>query len=458
MPLFNSNDLAQWTDGNWIGIIPETIEGFCFDARHIKPGECFVALSCGGRDGHDYVKQAVAGGAVAALVEQEQSLSLPQLKVADSLDALGDIAHAVRGNFNKPVVAVTGSSGKTTTKEMLRILLGESVTHSTVGNWNNRIGVPMTLFGLDEQKQEFAVIEAGINQTGEMAHLGKMIRPDLNILTNIGAAHLELLGTLDNIASEKSLLVQYAAESSPVILTSDALRFPAYKDLAKRAIVLIPDGEALPKQTTKATVCYTLCAGNKDSHILTIGQQSFTIQSPSSGIATNAALAIVAARILGIAEADIRKRIESWRPSGHRGRTQMAGCQTFYIDCYNANPSSMTDSLEAFDRITGEDTDRYYILGAMNELGEAALEYHENVGKNLFLRPQDRVAFVGPEQLTMAYESGALKAGAHSEQVQRVDSVKKISSSVALFKGAIFLKGSRSYHLEELIPESIQNY
>ena len=116
----------------------------------------------------------------------------------------------------------------------------------------------------------------------------------------------------------------------------------------------------------------------------------------------------------------------------------------------------MIDALDAFDRSATEDTDRYYILGAMNELGESAVEYHTNIGKLLTLRPQDSAVFVGPDLLTKAYEDGALKAGAHADQLQRVKNVKKITSSVALHKGAIFLKGSRSYHLEELIPESIQ--
>ena len=455
MPTFDSNDLAEWTNGNWIGTPPEKIEGFCFDARLIELGQCFVALNCGARDGHDFIRQAVKGGAVAALVEQEQkTLPLPQLKVINSLIALGDIARAVRIKFDKPVIAVTGSCGKTTTKEMLRILLGESVTLATTGNWNNRIGVPMTLFDLDSQKQEYAVIEAGINQPDEMALLGKMICPDLNILTNIGAAHLELLGTLNNIASEKSLLVKHAEESSPLILTSEALRFPAYKDLAKRAIVLIPEGQAQPTLATKSIVNYKLCADSEGNHILTIDQKSYTIGSASSGIATNAALAIVAARIIGIEEVDIRERIESWRPSVNRGRIKKAGGQTFYIDCYNANPSSMIDALDAFNRCVTGGTDRYYILGVMNELGEAAPEHHENVGRHLALRPKDRVVFVGPELLTRAYEIGALKAGAHSEQLQSVDCVKKITSSVALFQGAIFLKGSRSYHLEVLLPKS----
>ena len=165
------------------------------------------------------------------------SIALPQLKVADSLVALGAIGAAVRSKFSMPVVGITGSCGKTSTKEMLRCLLGEDRTHATAGNWNNRIGVPMTLLGLDSSPHDFAVIEAGINQPDEMRQLGQMIQADLIVLTNIEAAHLELLGSLEGIATEKSLLAEHAKPDSPIILPADALRYHAYKKLAHRAIV-----------------------------------------------------------------------------------------------------------------------------------------------------------------------------------------------------------------------------
>jgi UDP-N-acetylmuramoyl-tripeptide--D-alanyl-D-alanine ligase len=183
MQQFDPVDLAAWTLGTWHEARrPDAISGFCFDARQLKPGECFVALSGGARDGHDFVAQAIELGASAFLVEHLQATDLPQLIVEDSLLAMGAIAGAVRRRFQNPVVGITGSCGKTSTKEMLRAVLGDACTHATAGNWNNRIGVPMTLFGLDAEKHDFAVIEAGINQPGEMIELGEMIQADLTII------------------------------------------------------------------------------------------------------------------------------------------------------------------------------------------------------------------------------------------------------------------------------------
>ena len=256
MPSFDPQDLAGWTGGSWFNEPKVAIEGLCFDARQIKPGQCFIALKISTRDGHEFLEQAARGGAVAAIVENTKPIVLPQLKVSDSLVALGAIGAALRSKFSKPVVGITGSCGKTSTKEMLRCLLGEDRTHATAGNWNNRIGVPMTLSGLDSNQQDFAVIEAGINQPNEMVQLGGMIQADLNVLTNIEAAHLELLSSLENIASEKSLLAELAKPGSPIILHVDSLRFNAYKKLAHRAIVLLPEGVAAPDLPSKQIVRY----------------------------------------------------------------------------------------------------------------------------------------------------------------------------------------------------------
>lgn len=451
--------LAEWTGGSWLAGPPPKVAGFCFDARTIRPGECFVALSGGARDGHDFLGQAAQGGAVAAIVEKPRPLALPQLQVPDALVALGAIGAAQRARFTHPVVAVTGSCGKTSTKEMLRCLLGESATHATEGNWNNRIGVPMTLFGLDTSRQRTAVIEAGINQPGEMAQLGQMIHADLNVLTNIGQAHLELLGSLERIAEEKSLLTIFAKADSPIILPAEALQYEALAKLSKRAIVLHESGSPAPALPLRECLSYRIEAPQEApevetgayEHTLIIGAETYRIASSSRGIVRNAALAITAARYLGVGMADRQARMAAWRPTGQRGELRRIGGQTFYIDCYNANPSSMADALDAFDRATTQAVARYYILGAMNELGSAAVEQHEWIGRQLSLRPQDRVAFVGPVALTAAYESGALAAGASPAQIERSEAVGSLKSTVSPFEGAIFLKGSRSYQLEQLV-------
>ena len=460
MTRFDPQDIALWSNGVWQkNELPEAIAGFCFDARQLKSGECFIALSGGARDGHEFTAQAIELGAGALLVEHPQSVSLPQLMVDDSLVAMGAIGAGVRQRFDGPVVGITGSCGKTSTKEMLRVLLGESRTHATAGNWNNRIGVPMTLFGLDSDQHDFAVIEAGINQPGEMAELGTMIEPDLSVVTNIASAHLELLGSLEQVAAEKAELALRSRANAPVVLPNSVFQHAAFAACAERALVLAAEGEQVSSQASRVIRYRLNIAGTGHSSLhLSAGATvaRFQIASPSEGICVNAALAIIAARELGISDAAIRERIALWLPSSNRGRIATQGAQTFYVDCYNANPASMRDALAAFCRATESEQARCYVLGAMNELGAESVALHRAVGRQLRLRSEDRVLFVGADTLTQAYTDGAIEVGAEHAQINCSTDVEKIKSVVADFAGALFLKGSRSYALEKLLPMELR--
>ena len=457
MARFNPEDLRIWTRGKWLsGEMPETIPGFCFDARLLNQNECFVALTCGVRDGHAFAGQALDAGASSLIAERPLELSLPQLIVEDSLVAMGAIATEVRKQFSAPVIGITGSCGKTSTKEMLRILLGQKRTYATPGNMNNRIGVPMTLFGLDAKEHEFAVIEAGINQPGEMAALGSMIQADLSIITNIESVHLELLGSVDNIAAEKAFLVLNSNVDAPVVLPNSVLKYAAFSKHAERAWALAAEGESLfarPERVIRYGLevtgsGYSALSLNEDSNL-----QTFHIASPSKGICLNAALAIIVAREFGISDAEIDKRLREWTPASKRGRIEQHGDQTFYIDCYNANPASMGDALDAFCRAAPSDRPRCYVLGAMNELGVEAIEFHRKIGQSLCLRSQDQAFFIGPDSLTQAYCEGILEGGSSLSQVRSAEDVNQIKSMIADFSGVVFLKGSRSYQLEGVLPE-----
>jgi len=460
MNRFDPLALAVWSNGNWQrNETPVSLAGFCFDARQLKPGECFVALSSGARDGHGFTAQAVEQGAVALLVEHSQDLPVPQLVVDDSLVAMGAIGAGVRKGFVGPVIGITGSCGKTSTKEMLRVLLGEPRTHATAGNWNNRIGVPMTLFGLDADAHDFAVIEAGINQPREMAELGSMIEADLTVITNVASAHLELLGSLEQVASEKAELVLRSRANAPMVLPNSVFQYPAFAACAERALVLAAEGETV-SPIAQRVIRYRLDVVGVGLSTLHLSDgtncESFQVASPSEGICVNAALAIVAARELGISDAAIRERIAAWVPPSTRGRIATQGEQTFYIDCYNANPASMSDAIAAFRRATSSDRARCYVLGAMNELGAVSVALHRDIGRQLNLRAEDRALFVGPDALTQAYVDGAINAGCGPDQLERATEVEKIKSIVAEFPGALFLKGSRSYALEKLLPAELR--
>lgn len=461
---FLPEQLARLTGGRWTTEPEGLLRGFAFDARTLNPGEVFAALSCGSRDGHAFIGQAIERGAPAALVERAQDLALPQLVVPDTLCAMGVIGQACRRNFGGPVVGITGSCGKTSTKEMLRCLLGEERVHATAGNWNNRIGVPMTLFGLEATRQDFAVIEAGINQPGEMAALGEMIEADLCLLTNIGAAHLELLGSREGIAREKSKLAEFARAGAPIILPADALRYPAFAALAERCIVLREagveaDGDA--PADLRAQVSFRVEPAADARHQRVVLEQAgrsevYELASSSPGMAQNAALALVAAERLGVPVDALQARLPTWHPGATRGRLIENGGALVYSDCYNANPDSLLDALIAFTRAAPGEMPRCYVLGAMNELGADAVALHRECGAALRLRGSDRAVFLGPPELTAAYEAGARAAGADPGQLRCAEATAAIQAVVADFSGALFLKGSRSYRLETLLPDNLR--
>ncbi len=448
---FDSKNLASWTNGVWINNrLPKEIREFCFDTRLLKNGDCFVALNLTARDGHNFINEAIEMGASCVLAERVTDHSIPQLVVKDSLLAMQAIGAVKRTQFDGKLAAITGTCGKTTTKEILRVLLGTSQTHATAGNWNNRIGVPMTLFGLNKYNK-YAVIEAGINQPGEMIHLGQMIQADLVIVTHIGPAHLELLQSLDVIAEEKANLVRLAQPNAPLIVTAEVFEHAAYRCFAKQSIVLVNDAVSLPDEVGRV-IPYTYTSNG-----IRLFNMNFEIASPSRGVRTNAALAIVAALNFGIELEIIQQRLALWQPDSNRGFLWRNTKQIFYIDCYNANPSSMMDSLEAFKQIDVGEVARGYVIGAMNELGLQANQFHRSVGRALKLNSIDRVWFVGPAKLTSEYCLGAKESGCSMDQIRCEDSVDKLKSDIAEFDGAIFLKGSRVYELETLLPDNFSS-
>ena len=206
---FCSDELAKWSGGDWLGEKPRAlVGGFIYDTRILKEGDVFVALKTKQRNGHDFLHDAKAKGAAAALVQEDRECQgLPLLRVDDTLKGFHAIARNFRQTWQFPVVAITGSCGKTTTKDLLCHLLGGlPAAQGTQGNLNNLIGVPSTLLGVSPESCRFAIVEAGISEPGEMAQLAETIDPDRVIFTAIGPAHLERLGSVQGVAKEKGLL------------------------------------------------------------------------------------------------------------------------------------------------------------------------------------------------------------------------------------------------------------
>ena len=218
----NGISLSDWTGGYWLGKCPEITLGISHDSRLIEQGFIFIALSYSKRDGHDFISDAVKNGAKSCIVEKDCKSSIPQLVVKDSLKALEVIARNIRENFKGNLIAVTGSCGKTSTKDLLTKIIGESDCYSTKGNLNNYLGVPLSLLGLNK-KYKFSVIEAGISEFGEMSQLSYLIKPNIAIFTHIGEAHLKGLISKEKVAEEKAKLFDYRQSDGLIIAPYDVL-------------------------------------------------------------------------------------------------------------------------------------------------------------------------------------------------------------------------------------------
>lgn len=451
MPDFPAQLLAAWTGGRWARSPGGIITGFNQDTRALSGRQIFVALKTDRRDGHDFLHEAQARGAIAALVAREvATASLPQLVVDDPLTAFQRIAAAHRAQFAGRVVGVTGSAGKTSTKDLLAILLGGSPgVLATEGNLNNHIGVPLTLTKLDPAVHAAAVIEAGINLPGEMQMLADMIQPDDAVVTMVGPAHLEQLGSLEGVAAEKVRLLTRVRAGGLQVFPVSCWHYEPFRTLAN-PLVLVPANEGMVR-VDGPTMFFTVLHRPERTEVTLGAKRTFILRRVSGGMAQNVALALALASELGVDDAALQQRLATWTPSRWRGEMQRLGDAEVYCDFYNANPASMQDAINAFAGLVRPELPRLYVLGGMEELGAQAAEFHQQLGRTILLRPGDELFAIGTH--AAALREGLLENGNDSAQITVVTKLEPIRARLENFRGAAFLKGSRRYELEKLLPE-----
>jgi UDP-N-acetylmuramoyl-tripeptide--D-alanyl-D-alanine ligase len=464
MPTFAAEKLATWTGGSWSPFPGAPLTGFNQDTRTLSAGQVFVALKTERRDGHDFLGEARARGAAGALVSRPVAGEpLAQLVVADPLAAFQRIAREHRREFHGPVIGVTGSVGKTSTKDLLALLLGgvgpvsdrpgQSQTGptdrvlSTAGNLNNHIGVPLTLTRLEPAVHLTAVVEAGINSPGEMLDLAAMIEPDHAIVTLVAPAHLEKLGSLEGVAAEKVQLLRAVRAGGLQVFPVSCWKHAVFRELAN-PLVLVPENEGMTRVTGRS-VKFNVFHRPDRSEVRLDGRRTFILRRVSAGMAQNAALALAVASEMGVSDADLQARIEGWQPSRWRGELRRSGEATVYCDFYNANPASMGDAIDAFSGAVRADLPRLFVLGSMEELGEGAAEYHRQLGRTLHLRPGDFLFALGSH--AEALREGLLENGNDPAQLAVVADLAPVRARLAGFRGAAFLKGSRRYQLETIL-------
>jgi len=459
MPFFDPESLADWSGGEWNRSPRKMVSGFSHDSRRMETGNMFVAVRAE-RDGHEFIRDAANSGASSALVDHYVAESdLPQLMAPDVGKAFLRIAYMHRSNFEGKIIGVTGSCGKTSTKDALKLLLGPDTCLATDGNFNNLLGVPLTLLRLEPSVHNQAVVEAGINQIGEMAQLAKAIAPDLTVVTMVASAHLAGLGSEEKVAQEKARLIQDSRTVKTAIFPEQCLKFDAFREVQKSETksLVLKYGDPTEEPPKGFLFFDTKTETNRvgDAASLRLRRRGyppllFPIPSVSEGMASNFALAVAAALELGVSENEIFERLPQYKPSALRGKWLQGRGNFYYVDCYNANPASMLDSIRFFQRQAG-DLPKLLTLGGMEELGDEGPRLHQETGSSIKIGPSDKVLLIGEKAQWM--KPGILQAGVEENSIKSVADVLEAESLVSEFEGAVLLKGSRTNALETLVPD-----
>ncbi|MCK8477952.1 UDP-N-acetylmuramoyl-tripeptide--D-alanyl-D-alanine ligase [Microbacterium aurugineum] len=372
------------------------------DSRTMTPGSVFVAKPGAETDGHRFVGAAVAAGAAVAIVEHTVDVPVSQVVVSDAVVALGALAREVvarvRAEGRLRIVGITGSNGKTTTKNFLaRILEDEGETVAPVKSFNNEVGAPVTMLRVTKSTR-FLVSEFGAAAPGSIAHLAGLVEPDLAVVLMVGMAHAGGFGGIEATAKAKSELVSAAQVPGTAVLNIDDPRVAAMKDLAlSRGLDVIGFGQS-DAADVRAVDIEVSASGT--SCVIEVGGERLPMRLRVLGAhhITNALAAIASALVLGIAPADAVARLETVEIA-ERWRMQPLGSDRVRIinDAYNASPDSMAAALRTLAQITGPDERTVAVLGAMSELGESAGEEHDRIGLLAVRLNIQRIVVVGPE-------------------------------------------------------------
>ena len=415
------------------------------DSRAVRPGQLFVALKGEHFDGHDYAEQALEQGAAGVVLEKNTANLSPAIVVEDSYLALGQLAAHWRAKFAIPVVAITGSNGKTTVKEMLSAILAVKAgsmasIHATVGNLNNHIGLPLTMLKLRDSHQ-FAVLEMGMNHLGEIAYLSDLAKPTLALINNAGTAHLGELGSRDKIAQAKGEIFAGLAANGVALINADE-DYAAYwraLNAGKKILTFAMD------QAADVQASYQERAGDCMVNLRTpAGEVDFVLPVMGVHNVRNALAASAAAYALGVSNADIATGLAGFSAVKGRLQNKMAIHGARLIDdTYNANPDSMKAAIDVLANQTGE---KILVLGDMGELGADAARLHREVGQYAKTKGLKQLYCLGELSLEMVQGFG-VGAGHFDDAAALAEAIKpKLSAQVT-----VLVKGSRFMKMERVI-------
>jgi UDP-N-acetylmuramoyl-tripeptide--D-alanyl-D-alanine ligase len=444
-PLWTGEALEAATGGRLTR--PAAATGIAIDSRGIAPGDLFVALQAE-RDGHDFVGPAIAAGAAAAMVHRDLAAAAPLLRVADTQQALTALGAAARARTGARVVAVTGSVGKTTTKEMLRAVLGASgPTHAAVASYNNHWGVPLTL-ARTPHEAAFAVIEIGMNNPGEIAPLSRLARPHVAVVTSVAAAHIGHLGSLDAIAREKAAIMAGLEPGGIAVLPADSPFLPILAEAAAaagaRVVTFGEGGDA-------RAISVAADAEGSDVEAEIGGTRlSFRLGTPGLHMARNAIAALAAADAIGADVAAGATRLADFRAMPGRGdrrriATPDGGSALLLDEAYNGQPPSMHAALALLKMLPARR--RVAVIGQMGELGAFAEEEHTALAAHL-RAAADLVFACGP---LMRHAVAALPPGLLGTWTASVTELAPVVARAVRDGDAILVKGSLATGMKTVV-------
>lgn len=451
-------EAAQALNTQWVG------EDACFtgvstDSRTIKKGDLFVALRGENFDGHAYIIGAAEKGAVAAMVDEQADSGnlktmIPILQVKDTRLGLGQLAAYWRERFTMPLVAVTGSNGKTTVKEMIALILRESIKDeannpadsekvlATEGNLNNDIGVPQMLLRLREQHR-YAVIEMGMNHIGEIAYLSQLAKPTVAVVTNAAEAHIEGLGSVEKVACAKGEIFEGLDQHGVAIINADDDYFSLWKQLAgNRRIVAF----GLTESAQVHAAYQSDGLHSKMNTQFPDGNEQIMLKVPGKHNVCNALAAAAVAVGIGVDKKTIAAGLA--RFEGVKGRLQKKYGKHGAIlidDTYNANPASVRAALAVLAETTGK---KFLVLGDMGELGSGGVDFHRTIGQEAHHAGLDGLLTLG--------ELSAYATEEYGEGAQHFESMPALLTEVEKLLAAnvtLLVKGSRFMRMENVIKQ-----
>lgn len=425
-------------------------QGVVIDSRKVQKDYVFVAIKGARVDGHAFIPQVMEKGALCAVSEMDLGdVPYPYIKVESCEQALKDLAEHYRRSLNIKVVGITGSVGKTSTKEMIASVLSQKYNVlKTEGNFNNEIGLPLTVFNIREE-HEIAVLEMGISHFGDMEPLARIARPDICVITNIGYAHLENMGSRDGILKEKTSMTDFMDPDGSIILNGDDDKLRGYSPQNGIAPVFFGLDQTCPFHAE--SVQNRGLKGTDAEFVTPSSRFHAHISIPGDHMVYNALAGTAVGYALGMTDEEISRGIEALTPIAGRNNLIETGRYTIIDDCYNANPASMRASL---DVLSCADTRKVAIMGDMFELGPTEKEMHYEIGKYAVEKGIDVVICIGgltAETARGAEEAVSSEKHAEVHHYNTKDEFFAEKDSVLKEGDTILVKASHGMEFPEIV-------